>query len=109
MNGNRPALTNKRGEEILLFQIDRFLINYPAYAAIMANAVVFFSEEAPRINPTKLQRRYFIGYNAADAMLTSLRAAKVVLHFHEPRRDELSIDKDQAKLLADYILKRKQS
>ena len=108
MNGNRPELTNTRGEEILLFQIDRFLINYPAYAAIMANAVVFFSEDAPRINPTKLQRRYFIGYNVADAMLTSLKAARAVRHFYEPRRDELCMDKDQAKLLAEYILKRKQ-
>ena len=104
----KPKLINKYGEELLLFHIDRFLIDYPAYAKKMADAVIFYAEEMTAIGPTKLQRRYYIRYSVADGIVRSLRAAKAVRHLHEPIRDEVCLDREQAERLAEYVLSRVQ-
>ena len=97
-------IINKDGDGILLFHVDRFLLEYPNYAKIMADAVVFYVKDASPISPPKIQRRYYVRYEVADAIVKSLKAAKAVRHMHEPVRDEIWLFSDQAELLADYII-----
>ena len=102
----KNALTNKYGDELLLAHIDRFTLQYPAYAKRLADAVVFFAVDMTPISLTKLQRRYHINYTVADEMVKTLKSAKAIRRLHEPIRDELCLEKDQATLLAYYILSR---
>lgn len=102
----QPTLVNTYGEELLLSHIDRFTLQYPAYAKRLADAVVFFAADMTPISPSKLQRRYHINYTVADEMVKALKSAKAIRHLHEPIRDELCLEKDQSELLSDYILSR---
>ena len=102
------ALTNKYGDELLLFHIDRFLSKYPSYAKSMADAVIYFSKETA-VSASKAQRKYLLHYTVADELVKSLKASRAVRHCHEPVRDEFCIDPEQARLLADYILRKRGS
>ena len=96
--------TNTRGDEILLFHIDRFLLEYPGYAKKLADVIFPLSDESPRRSAVMIQRRYYLQYTVADAMMKALKGSKAVLHLHEPIRDELCMDREQAGLLAEYVL-----
>lgn len=97
-------LTNTRGEELLLFRIDRFLAEYPACAKRLAEIVVSLSGTWERISTAKLERQFYLPHSAADAMMQALKGSKAVVRMHEPTRDVICLDKEQATRLADHII-----
>ena len=94
---------NTLGEEIDLSPLYDLLLKY---RDLYEKLVLFLTEETFQsviVSSTRIQRRFMVRYEKAEAVMKALLGSKIAVEAHEPIRTELCLDDKTGKMIAEAL------
>ena len=91
---------NILGEEVDLSPLCDFLLKYrDLYEKLIPLLTNEETLEPIILSTTRLQRRFMVRYEKAEALIEALLSSKIAVEAHEPHRTELCLDDKTGKMI----------